>query len=48
MEMAQLRERSDSELTRLGNEYDSKKQSVEDLEVSLVLCPSLLTVSINI
>lgn len=34
MELTQVRERSDSELTRLGSEYDLKRQSLEDLEVS--------------
>lgn len=34
MELTQVRERSDSELSRLGSEYDLKRQSLEDLEVS--------------
>ena len=42
MELTQLRERSDSEFTRLGNEYDLKKQSLEDLEVSLLLYTSFV------
>ena len=34
MELTQLRERSDAELTKLGSEYDLKRQGLEDLEVS--------------
>ena len=41
MELAQVRERSDSELTRLGNEYDMKRQSLEELEV----CPCSVLLS---
>lgn len=41
MELAQVRERGDSELTRLGNEYDLNRQSLEDLEVSLLSCAHL-------
>lgn len=32
-ELAETRQQSDSELTRLGSEWDNTKQSLEDLEV---------------
>ena len=32
-ELAELRQQGDSELSKLGNEYDMTKQSLEDLEV---------------
>ena len=39
--LAEARQRGDSDLTRLGGEYDSVKQSLEDLEVNpLMRCIS--------
>ena len=32
-ELAETRQRGDLELTRVGDEYDATKQSLEDLEV---------------
>ena len=34
-ELAQARQQGDSELTRLGSEYDSVKESLDTLEVSV-------------
>ena len=39
-ELAETRQRSDLELTRVGEEYDATKQSLEDLEVCLLTCSS--------
>ena len=37
-ELAETRQRGDLELTRVGEEYDATKQSLEDLEVGLLIC----------
>lgn len=38
-ELAETRQQGDSELTRLGSEWDNTKQSLEDLEVCFS-CPA--------
>ena len=36
-ELAQARQQGDSELTRLGGEYDNVKESLDTLEVSVLV-----------
>lgn len=43
-DLAETRQQGDSELTRLGNEWDNTKQSLEDLEVWAILAHLLAPV----
>ena len=46
-ELAQTRQQSDSELTRLGSDYDQTKQSLDALEVSVHSLKAMVLLYLN-